>query len=180
MGAFASPLLAAALLLGLAGAVKVVRPAATRVALRTAGLPSQAWVVRGLGAVEVAFAAVAVIAAGRLGAALVAASYVGFAGFSRRLERASRGTADCGCFGSSSAPVGPVHVGVNLALAACTLASVAWPTDGIASIGETPWAGVPFLLLTALLTWMIYVSLTVLPATLAAAKAPAPATGASS
>lgn len=171
MAALAGPLYAAAALLALAGVGKLTRPAATRVALRQAGLPSQAAAVRALGAVEIAIGLAAIAVGGPVAAAAVAASYAGFAWFARRLDRASRGTADCGCFGARSAPVGPVHVGVNLVVTAVVAAAVAWPVDGIASTLEgAAWAGLPFLALTALLTWMLSVSLTALPAALAAAK----------
>jgi hypothetical protein len=127
--------------------------------------------VRLLGVVEIAIALAALALGGAIPAALLAASYAGFAWFARRLERRSRGTADCGCFGAGSAPVGPVHVGVNLVLAALAALAVAWPTDGIgAAFADTPWSGLPFLAITALLTWMLFVSLTLLPTTLAAAK----------
>jgi hypothetical protein len=171
MAALAGPLYAAAALLALAGVGKLTRPAATRVALRTAGLPSTAPIARGLGAVEVVIGGAVIAVGGPLPTAALAASYGGFAWFAHRLERASRGTADCGCFGASSAPVGLLHVVVNAVIATLSLAAIALPVDGIATaITDTPWSGVPFLALTTLLTWMLYVTLTALPTTLAAAK----------
>ncbi|MEZ5183734.1 MAG: hypothetical protein R2702_17935 [Acidimicrobiales bacterium] len=61
---------------------------------------------------------------------------------------------------------------MNLAVTAVLLAAVAWPVDGIATTldGLRDWGGVPFVGLTLLLTWMLSVSLTSLPAALAAAK----------
>ncbi|HRW38894.1 MAG TPA: hypothetical protein P5254_14425 [Aquihabitans sp.] len=171
MAALAGPLYAAAALLALAGVGKLTRPAATRVALRQAGLPSSAPAARALGAVEIAIGVAAIVVGGPLLAAATAASYAGFAWFAHRLDRASRGTADCGCFGDRSAPVGPIHVGVNLAVTAVLVAAVAWPVDGIAAtLDGADWGGVPFVGLTLLLTWMLSVSLTSLPAALAAAK----------
>lgn len=176
MGALAGPLFAAAALLALAGAGKVARPDATRVALRQAKLPNERWMAQALGAIEVAIGVAAIAVGGPLLAAATAVAYAGFAWFSRRLDRATRGTASCGCFGSSSAPVGTLHVGINLALTALLVGAVALPTEGIASVDGTPWAGLPFLALTALLTWMLYVSLTVVPATLDATRTKAAST----
>lgn len=171
MPALAGPLFAAAALLAIAGAGKVARPDATRVALRRGGVPSSTLVARGLGAVEVAIGVAAIALGGPIPAMATAAAYLGFAWFAHRLDRASQGTADCGCFGSSSAPVGTLHVVVNLAIAAvCAAAAVTDPVGIAAATTDTPWAGVPFLALTALLTWMLSVTLTVLPTALAAAK----------
>jgi hypothetical protein len=171
MSPFAGPLFAASLLLGAAGVGKVLRPDATRVALRSAGLPNDPWSARLLGAIEFAAALGALVVGGWLHATFVAAFYVGFAWFSWRLAARTRGQASCGCFGDSSAPVGRLHVGVNLAVAAVVSGAIMSPAEGIASTAaDTPWAGVPFLLLTALTTWTLYVTLTVLPTTLAAAR----------
>ena len=52
MSAFAAPLFAAAALLVVAGIGKILRPPTTQVALRTAGMPGRAWIVRSIGVVE--------------------------------------------------------------------------------------------------------------------------------
>lgn len=171
MSPFAGPLFAAAILLLVAGAAKVATPAATRVALRTAGLPSAPLVARGLGVVECAIAVSALAAGGRIPAVLVTLTYLGFAGFSAQLAKRSRGTADCGCFGASSAPVGTLHVVLNLATAAAVAGAVVKPSDDLlAAASDTPWAGAPFYAVTALLAWATYVALTALPALVAATK----------
>lgn len=170
MSALAGPLFAAALLMALAGAFKLTRPDATRVALRTAGLPSGSVAVRVLGAVEVVAALVVVALGGRLAGAIVLVAYIGFAGFAAHLANRSRRSVPCGCFGSSSAPVGRLHVIVNLFLAAVGAASIAVPTDGIGAVAETPAAGVPFVAFTLMLTWLLLVALTALPELLATAK----------
>lgn len=164
MSPFAGPLFAAAALLGIAGAAKVATPDATRVALRSAALPSGRPIVRAMGAAELAIAATTLAIGGRVPAALTAAAYLGFAWFAHRLDRATRGIASCGCFGASSAPVGTLHVGFNLVAATLIAGAVARPADGIAD------AGLLLPALAALLTWMSYVTLTILPATLAAAR----------
>lgn len=162
---------AAALLVAVAGIAKVARPAATQVALRTAGLPSTRPLARALGAVEVVLAAVALAVAGPVGAALVAAAYLGFAGFAALLLRRSRGQASCGCFGGDDAPVTSLHVWLNVGLAAAALVSLADPAPPIwEAAADTPWAGVPFVLLVLALAWLLFVAFTVLPAVQAAAR----------
>jgi hypothetical protein len=170
MSALAGPLLAAALLMALAGAFKLTRPDATRVALRTAGLPSGSLAVRALGAVEVIASLAVVVLGGRLAGAIVLVAYLGFGGFAGHLANRSRRSVPCGCFGSSSAPVGRVHVIVNLLLAAVGAASIAVPTSGVSAVAHTPAAGVPFVAFTLLLAWLLLVALTALPELLAASK----------
>lgn len=176
MSALAGPFFAAALLLAVAGAIKVGRPAATRVALRSAGLPDGAVDARLLGVVELAIAVLALAVGGRTGAGLVALAYLGFAGFSLLVMRRARGRASCGCFGSSDAPLGVLHVVIDGLLAAVALVLVASPVRGLlAEAGDTPLAGVPFVGLVLLIAWLVQVSLTTLPALLAARQPPAPA-----
>ncbi|MBX3314826.1 MAG: hypothetical protein KF906_10940 [Actinobacteria bacterium] len=175
MSPTAGIVLAGALLLLVAGMAKVARPAATQVALRTAGLPSSRPIVRLLGTAEVVTAAVTFVVAGTLGTALVALFYVGFASFSALLLRRSRGRASCGCFGGDDAPVTKVHVWLNLAIAAAALIALADPPPSIGeALRETPAAGLPFVALVLVLAWLLLVAFTVLPATQAAAR-PAPA-----
>ncbi len=175
MSPLAGPFLAATVVLALAGAVKAADPAGTRVALRTVGLPSTAAAARAVGVAEVALA-VAVFALGGVPAALgVVAAYIGFAGFAELLRRRSRGRADCGCFGSASAPVSRLHVVVNVVIAVVALATVVDPVPNVVeALDLTPWGGVPFALLVALMSWQIVVSLTVLPRVQAEARGSAP------
>src|SRR6478752_1781079 len=114
MSPLAGLVYAAALLLGAAGVGKALRPGATRIALRSAGLPASEVIARGLGIVEVLIAVAALVIGDAVATALVAVSYLGFAWFARRLDTMTRGAAPCGCFGASSAPVGTLHVVVNL------------------------------------------------------------------
>lgn len=114
------PLLVAAVVLFDAGAAKLARPAPTAIALARLGWSAPDAAVRCLGVVEIAVA-VAAAAWGGPAAVAMAALYVGFAGVSAlqiRTARASGEAADCGCFGDRSAPVGRLHVVVNLLLAA--------------------------------------------------------------
>lgn len=164
MSPVAGPFFAAVLVLGAAGALKLARPDAARVALRAAGLPSSAAAVRVLGAGELAIAIWALGWGGRGAAAAVAAAYLGFAGFAEVVRRRSRGRAPCGCFGSSGAPLTSLHVAVDAVVAAVALAAVVRPVPGlIDAAADTPAAGVAFLGYTLLLAWLLQVVLTALP-----------------
>ncbi len=179
MSPLAGLVYAAALLLGAAGVGKVTSPGATRIALRSTGLPASLLAARGLGATEVLIALAAIVLGGPVATALVAVSYLGFTWFARRLQAKTRGAAPCGCFGASSAPVGTLHVVINLLIAAgAGVAAIDAPGPIWDAAGDTPWAGVPFVGLVMLLAWLVYVALTALPETLAAAKAAAPTAGA--
>ncbi|WP_421119287.1 MauE/DoxX family redox-associated membrane protein [Aquihabitans daechungensis] len=181
MSPLAGLVFAAALLLGAAGVGKATSPGATRIALRSAGLPGSVAVARGLGVVEVLIALAAILVGGPIATGLVAVSYLGFAWFARRLQAKTRGAAPCGCFGASSAPVGTLHVAVNLVIAlGVGVAAVDAPGPIWEAAGDTPWAGVPFVGLVLLLAWLLFIALTALPETLAAAKAAAPTAGAAS
>jgi hypothetical protein len=171
MSPVAGPFFAAVLVLGAAGALKVARPDAARVALRAAGLPSSAWAVRVLGVGELAIALWAVGWGGRGAAAAVAVAYLGFAGFAELVRRRSRGKASCGCFGSSGAPLSRLHVVVDVVVAAVAVAAVARPVPGfVDAAAETPAAGVPFVGFTLLLAWLLQVVLTALPELQAAVR----------
>jgi Methylamine utilisation protein MauE len=164
MSALAGPFFAAALLLAVAGGLKVARPRSAALAMRSAGLPGSVLIGRLLGVVEIGIAVAALVVGGPVTAALVAACYLGFAGFVVRLRRRAGAQADCGCFGAETSPASPVHVVLNLVLAAVSLAAVAWPTDGIVDVlADSPAAGIPFLGFTLLLTWLLLVAFTVVP-----------------
>lgn len=175
MSPLAGVLFAAALVLGVAGVAKVVSPDGTRVALRTAGLPSGRWVSRLLGTAELAIAATALVVAGRLGALLVSVTFLGFAAFSGLLLARSRGKASCGCFGGTDSPITRIHVVLNVIVAAAVATCIARPVSGVAdTAAETPGAGLPFALLIVLLAWVLQVAFTTLPALQAAERAAPP------
>jgi len=166
----AGPFFAAAALLGLAAVVKLLRPDGTVRALRAADLPAAPPLARGLGAVELVVAVAALATGSRPAALLVVASYLAFAAFTMRLVARRGGTADCGCFGASSTPASTLHVALNLAVAATAALAAAAPPGGMAGVvADQPLAGVPFLTLSALCTWLAYLAFTLLPEVLAAA-----------
>jgi hypothetical protein len=147
MTSLAGPLHAAALVVLVAAAAKVVRPTAAATALRSLGLPGSRSAVRVIAAVE-AGAAIAVLAGvdgGRAPAAAFAALHLGFAAIAAALRARA---ATCGCFGEAT-PVTGTHLVVNVAVAGLALAAAA--TGDVASVGaaagDTPAAGAPYLVL---------------------------------
>lgn len=168
----AGPLFAAAVLLAVAGILKLFRPAAAVAALRSAGLSAPALVGRVLGAVELAIAVAAVGWGGRLPAAAVAVAYAGFAGFAALVLQRQGAASSCGCFGAVDSPLTSLHVVINVAIAAVVLLAVADPVPGFGDVlAGQPLAGVPFAALTLLGAWLVEISLTALPAVQRAAAA---------
>ena len=91
--------LAAAGILALAGAAKLLDPVMTTGALRTMRLPASDLLVRVGAAVEVALAIAAVVVGGGLLWALVGVSYTLFAAFVVLALLSGRPMGSCGCFG---------------------------------------------------------------------------------
>lgn len=173
MSVLAGPLFAAALLLGAAGVRKVADPGPTRIALRTAGLPSAGWTARLIGLGEVTIAAATLAVGGPITAAAIAAAYLAFALFTRQVITKGGRRASCGCFGASDTPVSRWHVGVDLVIAGVAALAVAWPPDGIVAVArDTPAAGIPFLVSVVLLAALLQALLTALPDVWAAANPP--------
>lgn len=166
----AGPFFAAAALVLIAGIAKLVRPAGTVAAIIAAQPPRQLervvtrGAVEALGIAEIAVGATALGFGNRGTAALVAAAFVAFAGFAVRLLRVNRGNADCGCFGLATAPVHPIHIGVNVVAAGLAIAAAVQPPGSVLDVpGHQPWVGAPFLALTVLATYAAYLALTALP-----------------
>ncbi len=168
MALLAGPFIVTAALLAAGGAAKVVKPAPTARALAEMGLRAPAGAVRAGAAVELAVAAGALAGAGRAFALLVAASYVGFAGFVAIALSRGVPLSSCGCFGVADTPPTGVHLGVNLA-AAAVAGAVALGAGGAGGLSEiTAMDGSlvlrgAFLVLTAASVWFAYAALTLLP-----------------
>jgi hypothetical protein len=173
VGVLAGPFLGAAALLALGGFFKARRPGPTARALRSAGLSPLARLARPMGMAEIVVGAGALVLGGSLLAAAVAAFYAGFAGFVALTLLRSAPVADCGCFGGTESPPTAFHLVLNLAAAAVAGAVAIGGGGGGGGLPDVlrdqPLAGIPFLLLTAVVTGLAYAVLTVLPRTLAAA-----------
>lgn len=158
----AGPYLAALAVLMAAGALKLVRPDTTAKALREVGLPASPTGVRAGALLELIVAAGALVGAGRPFAAMVAASYAGFAVFVLAALRKGTPLSTCGCFGTADTPPTAVHLVLNLA-AAGVAAAVAVAGADITTLEGSLLLRVAFLASTATTVWLAYVALAVLP-----------------
>ncbi len=162
MHALAGPYAAAAVLLAAGGVLKASRPAPTVGALRALRLPSRAWLVRALGVTEVGVGAVALAFDARAAAAMVAASYLAFAGFVVLALRRGAMVGSCGCFGRADTPPTRAHLMINLGAAAVAAAISARPSGAsfAAALGDQPLLGIPFTLLCVTCAGLAYLAFT--------------------
>jgi hypothetical protein len=172
MSVLAGPFVIVSALIVLGGAFKAIDPTDTAYALRSLGLPHAVLLVRAGGAVEVVIGVGALVVGGPVFAALVALSYLAFAGFVLFALRSGSPISSCGCFGKVDTPPSPIHVVIDL-LAAGVAATVALAGDAVALpdvIGDQPMLGVPFVILAVTGIYLVFLSFTALPKTLAAAR----------
>jgi hypothetical protein len=172
MSVLAGPFVIASALIVLGGAFKAIDPADTAYALRAMGLPHAALLVRVGGAAEVVIGVGALAVGGPVFAALVALSYLAFAGFVALALRSGSPIGSCGCFGKVDTPPSPVHLAIDL-IAAAVAATVAIAGDAVALpdvLGDQPLLGIPFVILAITGIYLVFLSFTALPKTLAAAR----------
>jgi len=164
MLALAGPFLAAAALLAVAGAAKVLDPAPLVRALRSVGLRLPPRVVRVGAGAEAGLGAAALLTGSRPAALLVALSYAAFTGFV--LLALARGgvLASCGCFGKQDVPPTRTHAALTGALAVVAAAVAVRPVGDLPTLlAGSPGAGVPLLLATAAVAAVLYLALALLP-----------------
>ncbi|MCP3977234.1 MAG: hypothetical protein GY720_22320 [bacterium] len=163
MVALAGPFFIFAFLLVVTGVPKLTRPDATARAISAIGLPAHRNLGRAVGVAEVVIGIAALLIGGSLAAAAVALMYGGFAGFiliAMRSEKAK----SCGCFGDEVSPPNYIHFGLDIAAAAVAGVLVFQPIEDLVTVmGESPWAGLPLVLLVLTGTWMAMLVLTLLP-----------------
>jgi hypothetical protein len=168
MDGLTGPALVAATLLALAGAQKLLDPTMTVGALRALGLPSAAAVVRAGSAVELALGVAAVAVGGAPLWWLVALSYVAFALVVIAALRRGTMIGSCGCFGREDTPPHPVHVALNLVLAAVAVAAAVSLRGALADrLVARPGQGVVIVLLSVLSVFLLHAAYVDLPRTLA-------------
>jgi hypothetical protein len=156
----AGPFAAFAVLLAIAGAAKAVRPLPTSRALRAAGLPSSARLVRLLGAGEATLAVIALLVAGPIPAALIAMSYASFAAFVGYAKARGLAISSCGCFGKPDTPPTTAHLVVNAAAALLAVAASLSPgRSPLGQLAHSPGAGVPFTALVLVIAALAYLAL---------------------
>ena len=154
-------------LLVVAGAAKVARPNDTARALRATlpRFPEAEGAVRVAAAAEAGLGAVALVLPIAPLAALVAASYLGFAVVVAVVRRRGGALASCGCFGTPDTPATGLHVVIDLVLAAAAASVAAADHTGTLRplLADQPLHGVPLVALSALAGWLTYLALTLLP-----------------
>lgn len=150
-----------AMLLMAAGVGKVTRPRPASAALRRARLPAGERLVRTIGGGEIVLGGMTLMPGGALPAAGLAAAYALLALVARRQQLAG---ADCGCFGTDSAPVTSLHVGVDWAAAAIALVAAIAPGPAVTAVlAARPGSGVLALTLAAIAAAALRLLLTAAP-----------------
>ncbi len=162
MAPASAPVLAAALLLVVAGVGKVRRPSYTVGALTSVGVRSRSRSVRALGVAEMAIGMGAFVGSGPVPCALVGLSYLGFTGFLILALRKGGAVSSCGCLGRPDTPPTRTHAVVTAALGGAALAAAM--TGGL-DVGELGWSTTDAALVafTALVTWLAWLAFAVLP-----------------
>ena len=162
---------ALAVVLLVAAAAKMSSPARAVQALRQAQLPASPLLVRLLAGFEVVVAGLVLLVGGPFPALALAALHLGFTAFVVRLRAKVGAGATCGCFGGADAPAESLHVVVNLVGAGVAAAAAVAAADGlVATLGEQPAVGLPYLLLVAVAAQAMVLTLTGLPRLLAAGR----------
>ena len=157
MSVLLAPLAASAAVLVAAGVPKLRRPEPAVRALRSVGWRVAPGAVRVLGGAEAVLGVATLMLGGPLLSGLVAASYAAFTGFVVLALRRGGTLSSCGCFGRADTPPTPTHAVTTAALALVAAAAVAAPVAPLE-------AGEPVLLgFAALLAWLCYLVLAVLP-----------------
>jgi hypothetical protein len=164
MISLAGPYFMFATLLVITGVPKVTNPGGTARALYTLGLPATLNTERAIGLLETGAGLAALLLGGRAAALAIAIVYVGFSLFIAVALR-SEEVRNCGCFGDKDVPPGLLHLGLDVAAAAVATVLVFQPVGAITTVmRETPWAGVPLLLLMAMGAALALLVLRLLPA----------------
>ena len=164
MSAWIAPFEIAAVLLAVAGILKTLHPSDTARALEGFGVRIPESVVRGGGAVEAAVACVAFLVGHPVAVAIVAASYGAFALFVFLAQRRRLPISSCGCFGRVDTPPSSIHLAVTVAAALVTAATLVQGPAGFSEVlAQQPVAGVPYVFLLALGTWLAFLAMTSLP-----------------
>jgi hypothetical protein len=173
MSVVAGPFAIATVLLALGGAFKALEPADTAHALSALGLPSGRALVRVGGAIEAVLAVGALVTGNPVLAALVAASYALFAVVVAAALRSGKPISSCGCFGKVDTPPSALHVVLNIVAAGVAGGAVFVGASEINLpdvLADQPLLGIPFLLLVVIGVGLVFLALTALPKTLAAAR----------
>jgi len=177
MSVLAGPFTIATVVLALGGAFKALEAADTAHALGALGLPTSRTLVRAGGVLEAILAVGALVTGNPALAALVAASYALFAVVVAAALRSGKPISSCGCFGKVDTPPSALHVVLNVAAAGVAAGAVFVGASEINLpdvLADQPLLGIPFLLLVAVGVGLVFLALTALPKTMAAARSVRP------
>ena len=167
MLSLSGPYLAITALLALGGVLKVTRPTETTTALEALALPAHHWLVRVLGVAEITIGGLAFFSATALFSVLTSLAYLTFAGFVALARHSSTPVQSCGCFGKAETPPSVIHIVFNLAAATVAGLIAIRPIPVLNELlAGQPNSGITLLALVALMVYLVYVSLTILPQTL--------------
>ena len=171
MPALTAPALVVAALLALAGAQKLVDPTMTVGALRALRLPASPFLVRLGSGAELALGVAAISIGGGLVWTLVAISYLALAAFVLAALRGGTMIGSCGCFGRDETPPHPIHLVLDLGLAAvATAMAVTSPAAPLDALADHPTDAVAVVAASALALYLLYVAFVELPRTLTAGR----------
>jgi hypothetical protein len=167
--------LAAALLLAGAGFAKLRAPDQAAAMLRQTGWTTlrrstARLLVRAGGIVEVAVGAAVIATGSRVAAVLLGCCYLVFLIVAGRLLHGGQ-RVSCGCFGATDSPIGIAHLAVNLAAAAIAVAALVRPPGTVGGLFDgDPLTGVVGVGQSILLAYLAFLSITALPALVAARR----------
>lgn len=157
--------------LAVGGVFKLVQPEPTRSMFAALGLPGSSLLARLSGLIELTVGLLAFLLGGWVLQVVVALGFVVFAATTLRLIQLGDAATSCGCFGRLSSRPTAIHVAVDVVAAAVAGFAAAVDAPGFLDARpDLPAAGIPYLLLVALGTWLVTATLTVLPDTLVAAR----------
>jgi hypothetical protein len=162
---------AAALLLLVAGAAKIAKPAPTTELLATLGLPERKVLTIAIGVVESAVGLASLAVGGPVAAAATGVLYAGFVVVV--WTALSAGATSCGCFGRVDAPPSWIHIAGNAALAAVSFVAIGGDSAVDVMDGQ-PAGGTGFVLLVGVVAGLALVAFTALPEALGARRGSSP------
>ena len=162
----------AAVLLVIAGAVKVIRPATTAAMIEDLGAFAFGPITGirltlTLGVTEIMLGTAALLSDLAALSTIIGVLYIAFSVAVRRAMTV--GAKSCGCFGRVDAPPTWLHVVGNLTLAVCSFAAVA-SRSPLEVMKDQPAAGIGFVVLIGVLAGLELIFFTALPEALEARK----------
>jgi hypothetical protein len=160
---------AAAVVLAVAGATKLVDPGPVTRSLGAAGLPAASWVGRLLGAGEVGVGAWVLVFGGAPAAAALATWYAAFTVY--LVTNRLRGLAvPCGCIVGADRPAGAAHLVVDVVAVAAATWAIARPVGDVSEWLDDGAGGIVALAAVALVAATVVVL--VLPGRIGPRRAP--------